>query len=220
MSENSIDIRALSRAQAGAAAGLLGRGMRDNPTHIQAFGSDPARRERTLMLMFTPFLRQQMRTGVALGAFFTSSTAAPDASPSLAGVASVSAPGRCQPSLTSKLLALPAFLHGGGPQAALRMRAWVRVWAQRDKQAPMHWHLGPLAVLPQHQGRGIGSALLQRLCDHLDRHQALGYLETDRVENVTLYQRFGFSTVATQDVIGTPHWFMQREPARAGKTLR
>src|SRR5699024_10507807 len=136
-----------------------------------------------------------------LGAFLTSPAAASDASPALVGVASMSAPGRCQPSLASKLLALPAFLHGGGPQAALRMRAWVRVWARRDKQAPMHWHLGPLAVEPQRQGRGIGSALLQRLCDHLDRHQALGYLETDRVENVRLYQRFGFDTVASEEVI-------------------
>ncbi|HSH47608.1 MAG TPA: GNAT family N-acetyltransferase [Halomonas sp.] len=203
----------LSAQQASAAARLLGRGMRDNPTHVQAFGSDPARRERTLRRMFTPFVRQQMRSGVALGAFLTSPAAASDASPALVGVASMSAPGRCQPSLASKLLALPAFLHGGGPRAALRMRAWVRIWAGRDKQAPMHWHLGPLAVEPHHQGRGIGSALLERLCAHLDRHQALGYLETDRVENVRLYQRFGFDTVASEEVIGTPHWFMQREPA-------
>jgi GNAT superfamily N-acetyltransferase len=213
MSENSIDIRALSKAQAGVAAGLLGRGMRDNPTHIQAFGTDPARRERILKLMFTPFLGQQMRTGLVLGAFISPDTIAPDSATAtrLVGVAGLSAPGHCQPGVSSKMLALPAFFHAAGLKAALRMRKWVRIWALHDAATPAHWHLGPLAVDPQHQGQGIGSALLQRLCDHLDQQQTLGYLETDKPENVTFYQRFGFNTVATEAVIGTRHWFMARQ---------
>lgn len=213
MQTGKVTVRMLSEPQAAAAAALLGRGMRDNPTHISAFGTDPRRREQTLSRMFTPFLRQQIRTGRALGAFNVSQSDTPDsATAQLVGVAGLSAPGHCQPNLSSKVLALPAFLHFSGLQAALRMRSWVSIWARHDGTMPEHWHLGPLAVDPRHQGQGIGSMLLQQLCDHLDQQQALGYLETDKPENVTLYQRFGFTTRATETVIGTPHWFMSRKP--------
>ncbi|MGO2132701.1 MAG: GNAT family N-acetyltransferase [Halomonas sp.] len=208
-----MTIRVLAEPHAADAAALLGLGMRDNPTHLSAFGNDPVRRERTLTKMFTPFLRQQMRTGLVLGAFSALHTATPGSEAAqLVGVAGLSAPGHCQPDLKSKLQALPAFVHFGGVSASRQLLSWVRAWSRRDAAAPAHWHLGPLAVAPQHQGCGVGSALLQQLCDHLDQQQALGYLETDKSENVTLYQRFGFTTLATETVIGTTHWFMSREP--------
>lgn len=213
MQAGEMTVRALAEPQAADAAALLGRGMRDNPTHVSAFGTDPRRREQTLTRMFTPFLRQQVRTGRVLGAFSAlDSPSSPSAHPALIGVAALSAPGHCQPDVTRQLLALPAFFHLNGVKAARQMRAWVNVWARHDASMPEHWHLGPLAVDPRHQGQGIGSALVQQLCDHLDQQQALGYLETDKPENVTLYQRFGFTTRATETVIGTSHWFMSRKP--------
>ena len=42
------------------------------------------------------------------------------------------------------------------------------------------------------QGRGIGHELMKTYCDELDRQALDGYLETDRVENVAFYRRFGF----------------------------
>ncbi|HSH57100.1 MAG TPA: GNAT family N-acetyltransferase [Halomonas sp.] len=197
-----LEIRALTTAEARPAAELLGRGMRDNPTHIRAFGADPVRRERTLRRLFTPFLQRQLGEGQVLGAF---------ADQRLVGVAALAAPGGCQPTFTDKRRALPALL-ANGPASALRMRAWVRVWARRDADMPAHWHLGPLAVAPEWQGQGVGSRLLGQLCDHLDRQHGLGYLETDLPENVRLYRRFGFATLASEPVIGVTHWFMQRQP--------
>lgn len=197
----TVEIRPLTTAEAQSAAGLLGRGMRDNPTHIKAFGTDPGRRERTLRRIFTPFLERQLSDGRVLGAF---------ADQRLVGVAALAAPGGCQPTLTDKRRALPALL-ANGPTSALRLLAWTRVWARRDADVPSHWHLGPLAVAPAWQGQGIGSRLLGRLCDHLDRQRGLGYLETDLPENVRLYRRFGFETLASEPVIGVTHWFMQRE---------
>jgi len=196
-----VEIRPLVTPDASLAAGLLGRGMRDNPTHVQAFGADPAQRERTLRRIFTPFLERQLNNGRVLGAF---------AGQRLVGVAALAAPGSCQPTFTDKRRALPALL-ANGPVSALRMRAWVRVWAKRDARLPAHWHLGPLAVEPAWQGQGIGSRLLTQLCDQLDRQRGLGYLETDRPGNVSFYRRFGFETVASESAIGVTHWFMQRE---------
>lgn len=212
MQTGEVKLRALAVAEATDAAALLARGMRDNPTHVSAFGAAPKRRERTLHRMFTPFLRQQMRSGLVLGTFIASQDASPDSAiAQLVGVAGLSAPGRCQPGVGSKLLALPAFFHPNGLKAGLQMRTWMNCWARHDAAMPEHWHLGPLAVHPQYQGRGIGSALLQQLCDHLDQQQALGYLETDKLENVMLYQRLGFTILATETVIDTTHWFMSRD---------
>ncbi len=52
------------------------------------------------------------------------------------------------------------------------------------------------------QGQGIGSRLLESFCEHLGRLQAAGYLETDRLENVRLYERFGFSVTGEAPVYG------------------
>lgn len=197
----SFSIRCLAVAQIPAASALLGRGMRDNPTHIQAFGSQPERRERALSAMFAPFMRRQAVSGVVLGAFTEDE---------LVGVAGLSLPGRCQPALADKLRALPALFVAGGPRGLWRVYRWTRAWQKQDAKMSLHGHLGPLAVAPQQQGQGIGSALFQRLCDELSERQLVGYLETDLTANVRLYERFGFTTVAEQPVIGVKHWFMQR----------
>ena len=60
------------------------------------------------------------------------------------------------------------------------------------------------------QGKGIGSALLQAFCDRIDRMRSLAYLETDKLENVRLYERFGFLLRAQGRVLGVPSWFMAR----------
>jgi GNAT superfamily N-acetyltransferase len=198
-------LRRLSVSEMPAASALLGQGMRDNPTHVCAFGNNPERRRQALVAMFAPFMRRQAQEGVVFGAFIEDK---------LVGVSGFSLPGQCQPALKDKLCTLPALFLICGPvglwHVLWNLYRWTRVWARRDANTPPHWHLGPLAIEPQWQGQGIGSALLKRLCDQLDQHQALGYLETDRQENVRLYERFGFTTVATEPVLGATHWFMQR----------
>lgn len=198
-----ISICRLSVAEIPAASALLGRGMRDNPTHVRAFGNSPERRRRALAALFTPFMRRQAVNGIVLGAFIEDE---------LVGVAGLSLPGQCQPALADKIRTLPALLMASSPLSLWRVYRWTRLWARRDANTPPHYHLGPLAIEPHWQGRGIGSALLERLCDQLDQHRALGYLETDRQDNVRLYERFGFTSVATEPVLGTTHWFMQRRP--------
>lgn len=199
-------LRRLSVSEMPAASALLGQGMRDNPTHVRAFGDNPERRRQALVAMFAPFMRRQAASGVVFGAFIGEE---------LVGVAGMSLPGRCQPALKDKLCTLPALFLICGPvglwHVLWNLYRWTRIWKQRDAHMPRHSHLGPLAIEPKWQGQGIGSALLKRLCDQLDQHQALGYLETDLAANVRLYQRFGFTTVAEQTAIGARQWFMRRE---------
>jgi ribosomal protein S18 acetylase RimI-like enzyme len=89
---------------------------------------------------------------------------------------------------------------------------WFARWCRLDPDDP-HVHLGPIAVAPTLQRTGIGTALMERYIEHLDNEGTAGYLETDREENVEFYRKFGFAVRYSEDLIGTPTWYMWR-PAR------
>ncbi|HEY86448.1 MAG TPA: GNAT family N-acetyltransferase [Dehalococcoidia bacterium] len=85
----------------------------------------------------------------------------------------------------------------------------MRVWSKHHPRK-FHWHLGPIAVVPEVQERGIGSQLLEYFCRHVDQAGQAAYLETDRPENVPLYERFRFSVIEEAPVLGVRNWFMWR----------
>jgi putative acetyltransferase len=64
------------------------------------------------------------------------------------------------------------------------------------------WYgLGPVSVLPSHQGRGIGSALIR---EGLARIRALGAKGCCLVGHPEYYRRFGFENVPTLVCPGVP----------------
>ena len=193
-------IRTLQQASIPAAARLLARSMADNPLHQRVFGSDTARLEPLLEAAFARLLRRQMRTGVVFGAY---------EGDALVGVAAMVPPGHCQPGLGEKLAMLPIVARAGALRRLPRIRRWLQVWARHDPQFE-HWHLGPAAVDRTRQGQGIGTRLMAAICNRLDQEQRIGYLETDKPDNVRLYRRGGFEVVAEQPVLGVTNWFMQR----------
>ena len=197
-----IEIRELHLGETDAAAAVLGRGMRDNPLHVRAFGADPGPRERTLTRVFQGVLRQYISKGVILGAFDSGT---------LAGVCAMVEPGRCQPTGGERLRLLPEAIAGAGLGGTVRLLKWVGAWARHDPQEP-HWHLGPVGVERHLQGQGIGTALLRVFCQRMDALQAMAYLETDKRENVAFYERFGFQMRAEETVLEVPNWFMVRPP--------
>jgi GNAT superfamily N-acetyltransferase len=195
-----VDIRVLEPRDVPAAALVAARGMRDNPLHLAAIGDDPQRRVKVMQRIFTRMFPLSGR--VALVAWQDQR---------LVGVAGSAVPGRCQPSGLDRLKLAPAMLAAGS--ALPRMGKWVGAWAKRDPEQ-VHSHFGPFSVDLDVQGRGIGSQLLGRYCRDLDEIGAVSYLETDKRENVRLYERFGFVVTDQADVIGVPNWFMQREARR------
>jgi len=84
-------------------------------------------------------------------------------------------------------------------------------WSARDPRRP-HRHLGPIAVHPDWQGRGVGSAMLSSFLASVDAQRMPVYLETDVDRNVALYQKFGFTVIARQTILGVDNRFMWREP--------
>jgi GNAT superfamily N-acetyltransferase len=196
-----VALRELERFELDAAAHLLGRGMRDNPVNIRAFGTPSAHREKAMVRFFEPVVRGLHLRGSILGAFREAT---------IVGVCGMAPPGRCQPTFGEKLRILPAVVVGNAIGVPLRVLRWTGEWARRDPAQP-HWHLGPVAVEPGLQGQGIGSAMLENFCTRMGERHALSYLETDKSENVRFYQRFGYSVVAEGLVLGIRNWFMARD---------
>ncbi len=123
----------------------------------------------------------------------------------------VRSPG-CQLRWSQKLSMAPTAIGAFGRNLPQAMR-WVSAWARRDPSEP-HVHLGPIGVDPDLQGRGIGSQMLSLYCEELDLAGDAGYLETDKSENVRLYERFGFEVRCEAHLLGVPNWFMWRDPTR------
>jgi predicted N-acetyltransferase YhbS len=120
----------------------------------------------------------------------------------------VQSPG-CQLPAGEKLKLLPAMLRGFGLRSALRVSTWLSTWARHDPE-DTHLHLGPIAVDPPAQGRGLGRQLMARYCEAADAAGTTGYLETDRPENLPFYRGFGFETVGEVSILGVTNYFMRR----------
>ena len=116
----------------------------------------------------------------------------------------------CQKSALQGFYFLPALLILRGK--ALRMRKWNSIWGKHDPEKP-HWHLSSVCVLPEKQGQGIGSMLLDFMCMYVDELRRGAYLETDQPRNVGFYERFGFSVIEEEPVLSVPNWFMWRPPS-------
>jgi len=83
------------------------------------------------------------------------------------------------------------YLTDAGGSAIGTGTAWFNDNFQGEKFGRVHW----LAVLPEHQGRGLGKALLTSLyrrLRELGHERAYLTTETVRLAAISLYLRFGF----------------------------
>lgn len=190
-----VVIGEVGRAEMGLATGVLVRGMRDNPLHGAAFGEDPVGRTRSLGRFFGGFLQIMQRAPMCARS-----------GGRIVGVLGLSPPGMCQPPPRQAIRLVPALLLPG-PATTVRTLRWLSRWQRHHPREP-HWHLGPVAVEPELQGRGIGGSMMERFVEVVDGDAA--YLETDKPENVRFYERFGFEVVDEAEVLGVPNWFMWR----------
>ncbi len=80
-----------------------------------------------------------------------------------------------------------------------------------------HYYLWGLAVDPERQRRGAGTALLNALFQRADQQSLPIYLETHQFENVAYYEARGFRRIHTgaMPYQTMPYWCMLREPERA-----
>ena len=67
--------------------------------------------------------------------------------------------------------------------------------------------LSPLTVHPQHQGSGIGGALIGSITDRCDDQGLVSYLESSKQQNVSFYERFGFKVTEQTAHKGDPGYY-------------
>jgi ribosomal protein S18 acetylase RimI-like enzyme len=84
-----------------------------------------------------------------------------------------------------------------------------------DKHEPAepHWLLQFMAVHPDYQNRGLGSALMRRTHAELDAAGIPQYLEATNEDNIRLYRRHGYTPMDPFDIHlpdGTPFYRMWR----------
>lgn len=191
----AVIIEPLAPEQKEEAVRLLAHAFITSPLHAAVFGANPLARNEA-------FLR------IVLAAMKGELLAAADASRIL-GIIHWADSARCQVPVTEKLRMAPSILMNLGLRSAVRMSRWVLIWSRHDPREH-HLHLGPIGVLPEVQGRGIGRQLMQRYCNLLDEKNITGYLETDRLINVDFYTKFGFDVRKTVSIYGVTNYFMIR----------
>lgn len=110
------------------------------------------------------------------------------------------------------------FISHAGSEAGERMKLFTEFLRfTREEIVPYpHYAFWILGVLPEHQRKGYASTLIRLKVEEFDRDGVTSYLETQTLENASLYERFDFRTVKTVPI---PHsdrllYCMVRKPRR------
>jgi GNAT superfamily N-acetyltransferase len=195
-----VEIRELASDELVFGADVAARGLRDNPMTRAVLGDDIRHRERSMTSTFRAWIPTMSHR--PLSAWRDGY---------VVGVVGMDAPGCCKMTL-GRVLRVAVRSRPPGLAEARRTKVWLRDWGERDPDEP-HWHVGPVAVEGGMRGLGIGSRLMQAFAERMDAAGDPAYLETDKPENVTFYQRFGFEVIDEAIVLETHNWFMRRPPS-------
>jgi ribosomal protein S18 acetylase RimI-like enzyme len=134
----------------------------------------------------------------------------------ISGVASWTPPGQGETGMMDMLRMLPGLARISGRWLPRTLKTLSYMESQFP-EAP-HWHLPFLGVVPEAQGQGLGSALMQPILDRADREGMPAYLEASTERSRALYLRHGFVVLDEMRLPGggPPLWRMWREPVGNG----
>jgi GNAT superfamily N-acetyltransferase len=95
-----------------------------------------------------------------------------------------------------------------------RFRILDQAFADCHPATYPHHYLAYLATLPDHQGRGLGSALLRHTHRQLDGEQIPAFLVASNARTRDVYERHGYECLGDPFYLpdGPPMWPMWREP--------
>lgn len=125
-------------------------------------------------------------------------------------------PGKWKLGLVQQLLMAPQMLSAFGWRRLGRALDSMEVMNEHHP-APPHYYLQTLGVDPEHQGRGLGKALMQPVLARCDEEGVPAFLETAKEQNLPLYRSRGFAEVSRAALTkgGPLMYFMWREPQSA-----
>ena len=182
------------------ASSVLGKAFLDQPNVMAMLDGDIIKAEKLLgtgIFALIKLNRRYNKVWVALN------------NGRMVGVVNVATWPRCQMSAFEKLRTAPRIMTmlGSSATKALKM---MSTWEKQDPKKP-HMHIGPLGVLPEMQGNGVGSKLMQACLAYADGENLPSYLETDRDRNVPFYEKHGFKVIGEEDILGVKNRYMWRD---------
>jgi ribosomal protein S18 acetylase RimI-like enzyme len=194
------EVRSAGDCDVDGMAAALAEAFHDDPVMCFVFGDAAPRPQR----YSRPFIAHEGRRHLRHGTVYTA-----DGHP---GAAYWDPPGRWKTPLLSLLQLLPLLARGAGPRLPAALRGLARMEAIHGEQ-PEHYYLAMLGTHPDHQGRGVGSALLAPVLDRCDAEGVGAYLESSKESNIPFYRRHGFEVVGEVAFPGgPPMWPMWRDP--------
>jgi ribosomal protein S18 acetylase RimI-like enzyme len=197
----TVDIRKATDADTPQLAESLARAFYDDPV-IAWMVPDERRRTRTGPLGFATWLK---RIYLPKGEVYTDA--------GRTGGALWAPPGKWRIPVGLQLRLTPRFLRLFGlGRTPLIVRGLTALEKNHPDDRP-HYYLGILGTDPAHQGKGIGSALMQPVLERCDTEGVGAYLESSKESNVPFYRRHGFEVTGEVHLPdGPPLWPMWRDP--------
>lgn len=199
-----VTVRPARRDDLDELAVVLGRAFDDDPVMEFVFHRRPvAPRAETLMYLFAllhfdhdgVFVAEDPATGAIIGG----TVWAP--------------PGHWQVPMYRYLPHFPKLLKAAG----LRGLTKIPILSAMEKHHPRdpHQYLAVIGTDPDHQGKGIGTALLEPMLAHCDETGLPAYLESSKESNVPYYARFGFEVTQAYPIPNGPSIYFMWRPAPA-----
>ena len=193
-----IEVRPLRDEELAPAGGVASRALSTSPTSYWTWGDDKLERVRRSFDVFVSFVKNQKAPiGALMGEH-------------VVGVCGAAPPGECIAATSGDAgRVYPETVEGPGSPSRVQY-----VWASYCSHdlPERHWHLGPVSVEPGLQGLGIGALMLTAFNDQMDEAGEVGWLETDKPENVVFYRRGGWEVADEVTEHGLTSWWMRRDP--------
>ncbi len=181
---------------------VLGRAFQDDPLWRWALGRDATDERRARLERFFGVLVRKVYAAKELV------FAAGD----FAGAAVWAPPGAWHFSLGDQARVATGVLGAFGAGGTVRLLKLLGRVERVHAREP-HYYLFAIGTDPEHQGRGVGAALLAPMLARCDAEKMPAYLESSNPANLTFYRRHGFVPTGElhfgTDVVVTP---MRRDP--------
>lgn len=205
MASSLDDLIRLSKSEIGPAVDLLTRAFWDDPTTVHLFPDQDVRTK-----LFPILTKFRLKQGLQFGEVYATSH-------KFEGLALWKHSDRVDNTLWEilRLAGLRPILAMGRRRITMMLKIDKFVSQRRMKYAVApYWHLGPVAVDPEHQGKGYASKLVRPMLDQLDQLELPCYLEAQSESNVAIYEHYGFEVLAKGTVPDSDisHWDMMRLP--------
>jgi ribosomal protein S18 acetylase RimI-like enzyme len=201
MATTKWETRRTSSDELGRVTAVLGRAFQDDPLWRWALGRDATDDRRARLSRFFDVVARKVHARQEL--IFTAGD--------FAGAAVWMPPGKWRFTLGDEARVAPGVVAAFGASGTVRLLKLLYGVERVHLQEP-HYYLFAIGADPAHQGRGVGTALLEPMLARCDDEKMPAYLESSNPANLSFYRRHGFVPTAELSFGGNVVTAMRRDP--------